>query len=207
MIGVADSKRGDAMRHFCSILAVVAAVAGCSGENDAAPQSGPKLEEPSYQPSKVERKLAEPPVEMQVATPAVNARRGRILFVTRACVICHSVNGVGGKAAPALDAQGQSAKLNPLDFSARMWRGAPAMASLQAIELGYVIDLSAQDIADLAAFAASPDEQALLTLDSTPVNLRDWFIDDRYWEGRDWTEYLARGERLPLPEEGAVEPK
>ena len=87
--------------------------------------------------------------------------------------------------------------VNPLDFSARMWRGAPAMTALQAVELGYVIALDAQDIADLAAFAASPDEQRLLTLESTPEGMREWFLDVPHWRSDDWTEYLQRGERIP----------
>lgn len=71
------------------------------------------------------------------------------------------------------------------------------MTALQAIELGYVIDLDAQDIADLAAFAASPDEQKLLSLDSVPADMRDWFIDVPHWRSDEWTEYLQRGERIP----------
>ena len=93
--------------------------------------------------------------------------------------------------------------VNPLEFSARMWRGAPAMTALQAIELGYVIDLSAQDIADLAAFAASPEEQRLLTLDATPAGMRDWFLNEPHWRSDDWTEYLQQGDRIPgLGEDG-----
>ena len=71
------------------------------------------------------------------------------------------------------------------------------MTALQAIELGYVIDLDAQDIADLAAFAASPEEQSLLTLDSTPAGMRDWFLNEPHWRSDDWTQYLQRGDRIP----------
>ena len=35
---------------------------------------------------------------------SADAANGRDLFVSKGCVICHAVNGVSGKAAPALDA-------------------------------------------------------------------------------------------------------
>lgn len=176
-------------------LAVVFALgaAACSrgnGDETASPES-------AFTPTAAEQKRAEPPAAMPVDWPEPNARRGRIMFVARACVICHQANGVGGKAAPALDAPAGDARVSPLEFSARMWRGAPAMSALQSVELGYVIDLDAQDIADLAAFAASAEEQSLLTLESVPASLRDWFIDDRYWEQEDWTDFRSRGERIP----------
>ncbi len=141
--------------------------------------------------------LGEPPTSLAVTSPSVNARRGRILFITKGCVICHQVNGVGGKAAPDLSTDRRAHTVNPLEFSARMWRGAPAMTALQAIELGYVIDLDAQDIADLAAFAGSLDEQQLLTLSSVGVEMRSWFLDEPHWRSGDWTEYLKRGDAIP----------
>jgi hypothetical protein len=69
---------------------------------------------------------------------------------------------------------------------------------LQSIELGYVIDLDGQDIADLAAFAVSGEERALLTIDSVPAAMRDWFLNTPYWRTEEWSEYLRRGERIPL---------
>ncbi|HPE31602.1 MAG TPA: c-type cytochrome [Parvularculaceae bacterium] len=176
--------------------AAILVLGACAKEKEPEPNPGAQ-EQGAFQPDEMHRKLAEPPLAMPVEMPEPNARRGRIIFVTRACVICHEVNGVGGKAAPSLGARPSQATVNPLEFSARMWRGATAMTALQSVELGYVIDLDAQDIADLAAFAASADEQALLTLESVPVELRDWFINERYWENEDWADYLARGARIP----------
>ncbi|WP_428408137.1 c-type cytochrome [Hyphococcus sp.] len=182
-------KRPLLLKLVCSLaLAGTAACGQNAVQEDAAP-------------NEVREALSKPPVEISVETPEVNARRGRLQFITRGCVICHQVNGVGGRAAPDLSAMSHSDRINPLDFSARMWRGAPAMTALQAVELGYVIDLDAQDIADLAAFAASPEEQKLLTLESVPAEMRDWFIDVPHWSSEDWTEYLQRGERIPGLEE------
>lgn len=159
---------------------------------DAIPIAG----ETAYQPDPVEAAMSQPPATVPAEMQEMNARRGRILFTTLGCVICHQVNGVGGAAAARLDAF-PGAVANPLEFSARIWRGAPAMTALQEIELGYVIELEAQDIADLAAFAASPEEQALLTYDSVPEPLRDWFINTPYWKGGDWSEFRGNGGRYP----------
>lgn len=190
------------------VLFAAAGLAACGapepdeeGASDAAlPALVEQVEEDA---DPVRAALAAPPAQVAVELPEMNARRGRILFITNGCVICHEVNGVGGRAAPGMSAQAAAEFVNPLEFSARMWRGAPAMTALQAIELGYVIDLSAQDIADLAAFAASPEEQSLLTLDATPAGMRDWFLNEPHWRSDDWTQYLQQGDRIPgLGEDG-----
>ena len=191
------------VRVFASSALIALFAAACGGESrePQAPvdlEAAPAIEEEdAYAPDPVREALAEPPAALVVETPDMNARRGRILFITNGCVICHQVNGVGGLAAPDMSVSTAPESVNPLDFSARMWRGAPAMTALQAVELGYVIALDAQDIADLAAFAASPDEQRLLTLESTPEGMREWFLDVPHWRSDDWTEYLQRGERIP----------
>jgi len=123
-----------------------------------------------------------------------NAEKGRLLFVEKGCVICHAVNGVGGKAAPALDAADDFTRSDPLEFAARMWRGAPAMVEFQSVELGYVIDLTGEDIAHLSAFAASRAEQKLLLETAIPGPMRDSLLDERYWEMEDWSEFMADGQ-------------
>ena len=40
----------------------------------------------------------------RLVLPVIDSAKGRKLFVNKACVVCHSVNGVGGRVAPALDA-------------------------------------------------------------------------------------------------------
>ncbi|MEO1240938.1 MAG: c-type cytochrome [Pseudomonadota bacterium] len=168
------------------------------GNDDAGPQ-----EETTTTTNASDRReaLSQPPTPVTVVMPEANPRRGRILFITNGCVICHQINGVGGTAAPSLSQPDSGYTVNPLDFSARMWSGASAMTALQSIELGYVIDLQGQDIADIAAFTASPDERALLTLDSVPVEMRDWFLNTPYWRMNEWSEYMERGERIPLEED------
>ena len=152
----------------------------------------------SQQTANVDASSATEP-EPTIAQRNFDASAGKTLFVEKGCIYCHSVNGVGGKAAPALDAPGGGV-VDPLEFAARMWRGAPAMIELQGVELGYSIWLEADEIANLAAFHANRDVQRSLTLESVPEETRDAFLNERFWEVEDWQEFLSSGQ------EGAGEP-
>ena len=125
--------------------------------------------------------LAQDKKVQKMALPLANAAEGRRLFVNKGCVVCHSVNGIGGKAAPALDATG-GAYVDVFDFVARMWRGAPTMIVLQEMELGYQIELNGDELAHLAAFAADPAEQARFSDSDIPEVIRDWMVDEVYQE-------------------------
>lgn len=147
--------------------------------------------------------------EAAAAMPTLDAGKGRDLFVNKGCVLCHAVNGVGGKAAPPLDAADDLVKPDPLDFAARMWRGAPAMVEFQSVELGYVIDLTGEDIAHLAAFAATRAEQKKFLDSAIPGPMRDSLLDERFWEIEDWSEFMANGQEgyePPAPEGEAETP-
>ncbi|UXX85251.1 c-type cytochrome [Roseovarius pelagicus] len=100
--------------------------------------------------------------------PPMDAAKGRLLFVSKACVVCHSVNGVGGRNAQPLDARFMDRPMNPFDFAARMWRGAESMVMMQRYELGDVIHLSGQELADIIAFVHDPEEQAKLSNTDIP---------------------------------------
>lgn len=119
---------------------------------------------------------------LTMVMPAMDSERGRKLFVHKGCVVCHSVNGVGGKAAPALDAPQSGATVDVLEFAARMWRGAEIMLVLQEMELGYQIELSGADLADLAAFAYDAEEQRRFSPDDIPDLIKDWSVDEIYDE-------------------------
>ncbi|MDT8344271.1 MAG: hypothetical protein RQ752_07535, partial [Thermohalobaculum sp.] len=82
-----------------------------------------------------------------------------------------------GKAGPALDASEPAGIFDPLDFAARMWRGAPVMLELQALEFGYQIELTGNDIADLAAFAENHALQATFSEDEIPEIMRGWTLE------------------------------
>ncbi len=173
------------MTHFKSVifgLCSVALVAACDSQAPSATDEEKTNNKVGY--------VTAP----DIARHSVNAENGRDLFVSKGCVICHSVNGVGGKAAPALDAVVGAPMIDPLEFAARMWRGAPAMIELQSIELGYTIYLTADEIGDLAAFHASREEQAELTADDLSDEMRDGLLDERFWEMENWDDFLRSGQ-------------
>ena len=81
------------------------------------------------------------PLSTGLILPPMDAAQGRLLFASKGCVVCHSINGVGGQDAPMLDAEFMDLPMNPFEFAARMWRGAGAMVALQQDELGGQIEL------------------------------------------------------------------
>ncbi len=98
-----------------------------------------------------------------LAVPQMDAAHGRKLFADTGCIVCHSVNGIGGEIGPSLNAADMPAPMNAFEFAARMWRGAAAMTAMQEEMFGGVIELSGQDLADLIAFAHDDAEQKKLT--------------------------------------------
>lgn len=138
-------------------------------------------------------------VKLELVKRDYDPDNGKQLFIDKGCVICHSVNGVGGKAGPAMDAQIGAPPIDPLDFAARMWLGAPAMIELQSVELGYTIYLTADDIADLAAFAGDREAQKTLKLDDLPETTRNGLLDEQFWEVENWDEFLRAGREGEIP--------
>ncbi len=126
----------------------------------------------------------------KLVVPLADAEEGLRLFVGKGCVVCHAVNGVGGKAAPALDADSGQPYFDVFDFAARMWRGAPTMILLQEMELGYQIEVTGDELAHLAAFAADPDVQSTFDERDIPEVIRDWMVDEVYQELD--PDYMAR---------------
>ncbi len=114
---------------------------------------------------------AKPDVTRQLVMPMMNPARGRILFATKGCVACHAVNGIGGKGAPALDAKDMDRFMNPFDFAAKMWAGAPTMALLQEEVLGEQIQFTGDELADIIAFAHSVEGQRKFTLAEIPKRI------------------------------------
>jgi mono/diheme cytochrome c family protein len=88
-----------------------------------------------------------------------DAARGRILFVSKGCVVCHAIDEVGGTSAAPLDPEAAPGDVDALDFVARMWRGAEAMIFMQQRELGVQIDFTGQELADIIAFVHDPRER------------------------------------------------
>jgi len=116
--------------------------------------------------------LLEVLTDVGLAVPLVDSHRGREVFLSKGCIVCHQVNGVGGAIGPSLNADEMPEHMNMFEFSARMWRGASAMIAIQENVLGSQIELSGQDLADLVAFSHDADEQSGLTADDIPEKFR-----------------------------------
>lgn len=66
----------------------------------------------------------------------------------------------------------------PLDFAARMWRGATAMITMQEDEIGGQIERIGKELADIIAFVHDPAEQAMFSETDTPDDIEPKMIDD-----------------------------
>ncbi len=103
--------------------------------------------------------------------PDFDATRGRGLFAAKGCVVCHSVNGIGGEDAPALDFDPTGGPMDPFEFAAKMWRGAAPMIYMQQDELGEQIKLNGEELAAIIAFAHDADEQAIFSESDIPPRI------------------------------------
>ncbi len=105
--------------------------------------------------------------------PDFDAELGRGLYASKGCVVCHSVNGIGGIDAPALDYDPSQGPMNPFDFAAKMWRGAETMIYMQQDELGDQIEITGPELAAIIAFAHDAEEQAKFSMDDVPEAIAD----------------------------------
>ncbi|RYH06464.1 cytochrome c [Tropicimonas sp. IMCC6043] len=121
--------------------------------------------------------------------PEMNAERGRELFASKGCVVCHSINGVGGEDAPVLDAESMDEVMNPFEFAARMWRGANAMVAMQEDELGGQIELTGEELADIIAFVHDAGEQRKFSRADIPEEIEEMMHhageEDHHEDGED----------------------
>ena len=106
----------------------------------------------------------------RLVLPIMNPERGKKLFVTKGCVACHAINGVGGHDAPNMDAHARMEMVNPFDFAARMWNHAPAMIASQEGAFGEQIYFTGQELADIIGFVHDEETQHTFTEDDlTPT--------------------------------------
>ncbi len=105
--------------------------------------------------------------------PMMNPLEGRKLFVSKGCIACHAINGIGGHDAPNLDAHSMTQFMNPFDFAAKMWKGAPAMIAAQEGAFDSQILFTGQELADIIAFVHDHQGQHLFTeADLTPQAMK-----------------------------------
>jgi cytochrome c len=91
--------------------------------------------------------------------PMMNPERGKELFVSKGCVACHAINGIGGHDAPNMDAHLQMGLVNPFDFAAKMWNHAAGMIYAQEEALGEQIYFTGEELADIIAFVHDDGSQ------------------------------------------------
>lgn len=77
--------------------------------------------------------------------------RGKELFRTRHCIVCHSINGEGGKSAPDLGRIVERG-FSPYNLAGRLWNHAPVMwAAMERAGIARS-ELSRQEAADLFSY-------------------------------------------------------
>lgn len=156
------------------LAAAIALAAGGSG----AAEKGAKAKLPAKAP------VARNGRNIVVAIPVIDSARGARLFVNKGCVICHSINGVGGKAGPALDAADGSEVIDIFDFAARMWAGSFAMIELQGMELGYQVEFNGEELGHIAAFVYDQRAQKRFSESDVPDLIKDMIIREPYEPGK-----------------------
>ncbi len=112
-------------------------------------------------------------LENGLEIPAFDPVLGRKLFAAKGCVVCHSVNNIGGEDAPEFSAEYMDEPMNAFDFAARMWRGAPAMIAMQEEELGGQIELTGAELAAIIAFVHDAEEQAKFSQADIPHDIEE----------------------------------
>ena len=78
---------------------------------------------------------------------------GRVIFVEKRCVHCHSVQGEGGQIAP--DLAGRAVNWSLTEFAAAMWNKAPKMQAVMEAEGIRVPQLGGGEMAHLVAYLYS----------------------------------------------------
>jgi len=113
-----------------------------------------------------------------LAMPAMDPVRGKQLFASKGCVVCHSINGVGGTDAPNLDASTMTPRMNPFDFFAKMWHGAEPMIIMQRSEIGQQIEFTGQDLADIVSFVHDAAVQKTFSETDIPAAIKAYMEGD-----------------------------
>ncbi|MFV2035298.1 MAG: c-type cytochrome [Halocynthiibacter sp.] len=104
--------------------------------------------------------------------PYIDPAKGRMLFASKGCVVCHSINGIGGTDAPPMDAKNMPPIMNPFDFAAKMWLGAGTMISMQEDELGEQIEFNGDELINIIAFVHDINEQKKFSEKDIPERIK-----------------------------------
>ena len=174
-------------------LALASPVFADSGHGGMAPAAkAPDKSAGAPPPTAVPATMHEGMMAPGLKAPTMDAAKGRALFASKGCVVCHSVNGIGGEDAAPLGAASMSEPMmNPFDFVARMWRGADMMIEMQREELGEQIEFTGDELSDIIAFVHNVDEQKKFSADDIPPKIRE-LIAHGHEEGDEHAEKPAQ---------------
>lgn len=117
-------------------------------------------------------KAAETPVATNLVLPKTNSKKGRELYVSKGCIVCHAINSVGGGAAAPLDAATMDPSMNPFEFFARMWLGTEPMLAMQKDKMGKQVEITTQELADIVAFVHDAQAQNSFSAAEIPGNIK-----------------------------------
>ncbi len=167
---MAATRNATRFRHALSAALVAAGLAAAGpvhghgdevreGEAKAAAQAAPAAEPAPGGHKMMGTDRMSSPDMPNLRMPSMNPKRGRRLFVSKGCVACHAINGVGGHDATNLDAHTMQPMMNPFEFAAKMWRMAPAMIYAQEEALGEQILFTGDELADIIAFVHNDEAQ------------------------------------------------
>ena len=108
-----------------------------------------------------------------------NPQDGHRLFVTKQCVVCHQVGGVGGVLGPSLDFLQQSG--SPIFVATALWNHGPTMAEAMRVAQVTRPTFTAAELRDLSAYFMSvtpPSEQGpFYVLPGRPAVGRQLFVE------------------------------
>ncbi len=146
-----------------ALMALAPDLAGGHGnevpEGEAKEQAAPAVEPSPGMHNMMGTDRMSTPGMANMRMPRMDPVRGRKLFVTKGCVACHAINGVGGHDAANLDAHTMQPMMNPFEFAAKMWAMAPAMIYAQEEALGEQILFTGDELADIIAFVHNDEMQ------------------------------------------------
>ncbi|MFQ5764509.1 MAG: hypothetical protein ACE5GT_06245 [Rhodospirillales bacterium] len=111
------------------------------------------------------------PVEVYLVAPMMDSEQGMRLFASKGCVVCHAVNGVGGRVAKNLDAHSSHTIMNPFDFAAKMWAVIPGVAEVKARIEGHRFLFTAVELSDIMAFVHDGKRQRDFTEADIPPEI------------------------------------
>lgn len=160
--------------------------------------------QPGSTPMQGHQMMQDHMVSPDLIIPSMNATNGRKLFASKGCVVCHSVNSIGGSDAAPLDASTMTGMINPFDFVASMWAGARPMIDLQDEELGGQVEFTGRELADIIGFVHNADEQKKFSEADIPPNIKATIAKMQQGEGGEQEENRGGMSKM-TPESGNSE--